>query len=319
MTVAFVTGITGQDGSFLVDRLRAEAVEVHGLVLAHDRQTEVMIERHPEVVLHSADLRDGPAVAALVQEVRPDVVFNLGGISSVALSWEEPLLTLEVTGTSAAHLLEACWELTRSGHPVRFLQASSAEIFGEAPSPQHESTPIRPRSPYGAAKALAHHLVGVYRGRGLFAVGLILFNHESDRRPPSFVTRKITRGVAEIATGRARHLELGNLDAQRDWGWAPDYVDAMLRAARHEVPDDYVVATGTLHSVRDFVSEAFRTVGIEDWAPHVRVDPALLRPQDPTVLVGDASRAQAVLGWRPTMDFPGLVRRMVEADLRDLA
>jgi GDPmannose 4,6-dehydratase len=198
---------------------------------------------------------------------------------------------------------------------VRFVQASSAEIFGNVGGVQDESTPLAPTSPYGAAKAYAHQLCGLYRSVGVYAVSMVLFNHESPRRPPTFVTRKITQTVALIAQGKASALVLGNLDARRDWGWAPDYVDAMVRAARASTADDYVVATGEAHSVRDFALAAFARVGITDGADRIRVDPALVRPGDPPVLVGDATRARTVLGWAPTVTFEELVGRMVDADL----
>jgi GDPmannose 4,6-dehydratase len=200
--------------------------------------------------------------------------------------------------------------------PVRFLQASSAEIFGEPEeSPQTERTPIRPVNPYGTSKAFAHTMVGVYRTRGLHASAVILYNHESPRRPVQFVTRKITSTVAAIAAGRADELALGNLDARRDWGWAPDYVDAMVRAARADTAADFVIATGVSHSVRDFVTAAFAAAGIDDWADLVRIDPAFVRPVDPTELVGDATRARTQLGWSPTMSFAEIVSTMVATDL----
>ena len=239
-------------------------------------------------------------------------------MSSVARSWDEPDLTARVNGVAAAGLLESAYRLQeRSGRPVRFVQASSAEIFGRPElSPQDEDTPVRPVNPYGAAKAFAHLMVDVYRHRGLPASSLVLYSHESPRRPAHFVTRKITSGVAAIATGTASTLTLGNLAATRDWGWAPDYVDAMLLVARAAVPRDYVVATGEGHTVQEFVAAAFRCVGIEDWSPYVTVDPALFRPVDATTLVGDPTRIRTDLGWTPTVGFEDVVRRMVEADLR---
>ena len=226
------------------------------------------------------------------------------------------MLTARVSGLAAVVLLDAARRLQeRRGREVRVLQPSSAEIFGEpTTSPQHEGTPIHPVSPYGAAKALAHHAAGLERTRSLFTASVILYNHESPRRPPTFVTRKITSTVAAIAAGRADRLTLGNLDARRDWGWAPDYVDAMVRAIRHDEPGDYVIATGEAHSVRDFVSAAFRHTGIDDWEGLVEVDPRFFRPADPSVLVGDASRARTRLGWAPTVTFDGLVAAMVDAE-----
>jgi GDPmannose 4,6-dehydratase len=315
MSVALVTGATGQDGSYLVERLLAEGHEVHGLV-----RTEDLAGSTPaDLVVHEADL-DGPdaALVALIERVAPDEIYHLGALSSVARSWEDPLLSTRVNGLAAVAVMVAARRLQeRRGREVRVLQPSSAEIFGEpAESPQHEGTLIRPISPYGAAKAFAHHVAGMERSRGLFAATVILYNHESPRRPASFVTRKIASTVAAIAAGSADRLALGNLDARRDWGWAPDYVDAMVRALRHDEPGDYVVATGEAHSVREFVAAAFDHVGMSDWEQFVEVDPAFLRPADPTVLVGDSSRARHHLGWAPTVSFEQLVARMVDAEQR---
>ena len=309
---AFVTGIGGQDGAYLAQRLLADGVEVHAL--AHDAEP---LPDLPGVELHSGDLTAVEEVRRLLVDLAPDEVYNLAALSSVARSWEQPDLTARVNGLAAAALLESAW-LTQEKHgrPVRFVQASSAEIFGEPDrSPQDEATPVRPVNPYGAAKAYAHLMVDVYRRRDLHAVSAILYNHESPLRPDHFVTRKITSTVAAIAQGRADVLALGNLDARRDWGWAPDYVDAMIRAARSDRAADYVVATGVAHSVRDFVASAFAHAGIEDWTRYVVVDPEFVRPADPTELVGDASRARDELGWRPTVAFEELIGRMVDADL----
>jgi len=318
MTVALVTGIMGQDGSYLAERLVAEGVEIHGLVRPGDAALPNLKENCPGLVVHEGDLRDGARLEALVLDLAPDEVYNLAGLSSVAQSWEMPVLAAEVTGLAVARLLQASWSAQeRTGRAVRFLQASSAEIFGNSDRvPQDENTPLCPTSPYGAAKAYAHHLVGVYRARGLHASSTILFNHESPRRPDSFVTRKITAGVAAIAAGTATELVLGNLDVQRDWGWAPDYVDAMVRAVRHDRADDFVVATGKARSVRDFVTVAFSHVGIDDWAPFVRTDPALVRPVDAYMQVGDPLKAHRDLGWRTTVSFDEIVGRMVDHDTR---
>ena len=318
MTSAFITGITGQDGGYLTERLLAEGVEVHGLALAGDPATEGL--RAAGATVHDGDLGDPAQLARLVDEIQPDEIYSLGGVSSVALSWERPLLTAQITGQAVAALLEAAWSLQqRRSRPVRLVQASSAEIFGDAEVvPQDERTPIRPTSPYGAAKAYAHQLVGVYRARGLHACACILYNHESPRRPPAFVTRKITMTVARIAAGLEHELVLGNLDARRDWGWAPDYVDALVRAVRHEHADDYVIASGVAHSVADFVAAAFAACQISDWRQLVRTDPAFVRPVDPHLQVGDASKAGAELGWQPTVGFEQLVARMIESDLAAL-
>lgn len=318
MGVALITGVTGQDGSYLSERLIAEGWTVHGLVRPGPREGEQ--EPDSAVVLHEGDLGDAAALRSLVTDVRPDVVFNLGGISSVARSWNEPELTARLSGEAVLTLLDAVWQAReQSGTDMRLVQASSSEIFGAATqNPQTEETPVRPVSPYGAAKAFAHHCVGVYRNRGLFASAAILYNHESPRRPTSFVSRKITQGVAEIAAGRRERLALGNLDAVRDWGWAPDYVDAMVRIASADSADDFVVASGEAHSVREFVAAAFAHVGL-DWQDHVDLDPRFMRPSDAPEMRGDASKARRVLGWTPTVGFDGIVARMVDNDLELLA
>lgn len=309
-TTALITGVGGQDGSYLAERLVAQGVDTHALVLHGE---EPPPHCPPGVALHVGDIADIETTRHLVLDLAPDEIYNLAAISSVAQSWSEPDLTARVNGLAAVALMESA-RLANS--EVRFVQASSAEIFGEpAETPQSEQTAIAPVNPYGAAKAYAHLAAGVFRARGMHVVSAVLYNHESPRRPERFVTRKITAGVAAIARGEADHLTLGNLDARRDWGWAPDYVDALIRAARAESPNDYVIATGQAHSVRDFVAAAFTAAGIADWEPLVRQDPAFLRPADPSELVGDASRAHAVLGWAPTVPFPDLVARMLQADL----
>ena len=306
---AFITGVGGQDGSYLAERLLADGLEVHALVLEVDGDP---VHCPDEVVLHVGDVADVEATRRLVREVAPQEVYNLAAVSSVAQSWDEPDRTAHVNGQAAVALMESA----RLVGGVRFVQAASAEIFGEpAESPQTEATRVAPVNPYGAAKAFAHLSAGVFRQRDLHVSSLVLYNHESPRRPERFVTRKITSTVAAIARGEAEELVLGNIDARRDWGWAPDYVDAMVRAARAEEPADYVVATGRAHSVRDFVAAAFAAAGVGDWEPLVRQDAAFFRPVDPTELVGDASRARAVLGWGPTVAFEEIVARMVAADL----
>lgn len=312
MVRAFVTGVGGQDGGYLAERLLRDGAEVHALAL-HTEQAEV-----PDgVTLHRGDLGDVEATRGLLLELAPDEVYNLAAISSVAQSWSEPDLTARVNGLAAVGLLESAHQVQeREGRPVRFVQASSAEIFGQPDrSPQDERTPVRPVNPYGAAKAYAHLAVDVYRQRGLHAVSAVLYNHESPRRPERFVTRKITATVAAIARGEAETLTLGNLEARRDWGWAPDYVDAMVRAARAAEPADYVVATGEAHSVREFAATAFAHAGIDDWEARLRTDAQLTRPADATELAGDSTRARQRLGWSPSVDFAGLVARMVDADL----
>lgn len=335
---AFITGVAGQDGSYLAEELLADGREVHGLVspgqLAPGQEHAV-----PDgVVTHIGDLTDTDAMAQLLTEVAPDQVYNLAGLSSVAASWEQPVATARVNAVAALGLMEAATNLaSSSGRRIAFVQASSAEIFGEpTDAPQTEETPIRPVNPYGAAKAFAHQAAGIYRSRGLAASSLILYNHESPRRPETFVTRKITATVAAIARslgmqstgpqgsrtqgsrtqGGADVLRLGNLDARRDWGWAPDYAHAMRLAADHHEADDYVIATGTAHTVREFVAAAFAHVGIDDHEHLVTVDPRFFRPVDATELRGDASRARERLGWAPSVSFGELVAAMVDADLR---
>lgn len=313
---AFITGASGQDGSYLAERLLADGVEVHALTLSG----EVPEFLPADVVLHRGDLCDHEGTRSLLADLAPDEVYNLAALSSVAASWEEPDVNAAVNGNAAVALLESAWQVAATrDKQVAFVQCSSAEIFGEpAEAPQTEATPLRPVNPYGAAKAYAHLMTGVYRSRGLHASSMVLYNHESPRRSPRFVTRKITSTVAAIARGRAHELVLGNLDARRDFGWAPDVVDAMVRAARHDSAGDYVVATGTSHSIRDFVATAFAQVGIDDWAPLVRQDPALLRPADPSDLRGDATQARRELGWAPTLAFPEIVKQMVDTDLEVL-
>ena len=314
MTRAFVTGIGGQDGSYLAERLVADGVEVHALAHVDDGAGPFCPDG---VEVHSGDLTDLDGIRRLLLDLAPDEIYNLAAISSVAQSWESPDLSALVNGTAAVALLETAHRVQeRTGRPVRLVQASSAEMFGEPDrSPQDETTRIHPLNPYGAAKAYAHLMVDVYRTRDLHASSLVLYNHESPRRPVRFVTRKITSTVAAIARGAADALTLGNLDVRRDWGWAPDYTDAMVRAARAERAGDYVIATGEGHSVRDFVAAAFDHVGITDWEPLVGTDPAFVRPADATDLVGDPRKARRDLGWSPTVSFSELVGRMVDADL----
>lgn len=310
---ALITGVTGQDGSYLAERLLADGWEVHGVIRPGD-DSGLPAGLHPHVV----DLTDTSAMTSLVREVCPAQLYNLAAISSVAQSWDDPVEVAGVNGVGALALMEAASQAQEEGgEPIAFIQASSAELFGEpATSPQSEQTPLRPLNPYGAAKALAHLGAGVYRQRGLRVSSLILYNHESPRRPERFVTRKITMAVAAIARGEQEELRLGNLDARRDWGWAPDYVDAMVRAADHPEAADYVIATGRSASVRDFVEAAFAAAGIDAWESHVSVDPAFYRPADATELVGDATHAREVLGWTPSVTFEQMVGEMVRHDLQ---
>jgi GDPmannose 4,6-dehydratase len=317
--VALVTGITGQTGGYLAELLIANDWAVHGVVRDADDAEASFVDRSPQARLHSGDLADSDLMKQIVAEVRPDAIFNLGGISSVAYSWDHPQETGAITGLGVASLLDGAMALRgATGRRVSFVQASSAEIFGtSSEQPQTELTPIRPVNPYGAAKAYAHLLVGVYRGLGLEASSCILYNHESPRRPLEFVTRKITREVALISLGRSNRLELGNLDAVRDWGWAPDYARALYLAAVGD-PGDYIIASGVGHTVRDFVAAAFAAAGIDEWSDLVYQNPQFMRPVDATALVGDPSRARDILGWVPEVSFDEMVRVMVESDIAEL-
>lgn len=316
MPVALITGISGQDGGYLAERLVAEGWHVHGTLRPGEELPHYVTTLADDLVLHEVDLRDTDLLEQVVTDVQPVEVYNLAGVSSVGVSWHQPLLTAQVNGLAVAALLEAVRNTQEaSGEHIRVLQASSAEMFaGATITPQNERTPVSPRSPYGAAKAFAHHLCHVARGVGLHASTAVLYNHESPRRPDSFVTRKITKTVATIADGHAEELVLGNLKPRRDWGWAPEYVEAMVRAIRHDEPDDFIVATGIAYSVADFVAAAFAHVGIDDWERYVRQDPTLYREVDPVELVGDATKAGHLLGWQPQVKFTELVGRMVDAD-----
>ena len=324
MKRALITGITGQDGSFLAELLLEKDYEVHGIVrrsssLNRARLDHLYTDRHQadqRLVLHYGDLGDSTSLVTILRSVQPAEVYHLGAQSHVQVSFEIPEYTSDVTGTGTIRLLDA---IRTSGVDTRFYQASSSEMFGSAPPPQSESTPFHPRSPYACAKVFSFHSTVNYReAYGMFATNGILFNHESERRGETFVTRKITRAVAAIQAGRQEHLFLGNLDAKRDWGFAGDYVEGMWRMLQHDTPDDFVLATGEAQSVREFCQLAFDHVGL-DWEQYVRVDERYLRPSEVDHLLGDASKAKADLGWTPTLDFNGLVRRMVDADVAALA
>lgn len=318
---ALITGVTGQDGSYLAELLMSKGYTVHGLVR---RSSSFNTERIDHIyqdpqqanrsfVLHHADLSDGVALVNLLREIRPDEVYNLGAQSHVRVSFDAPLYTGDVTGLGALRLLEA---IRASGIDTRIYQASSSEMFGATPPPQNEQTPFHPRSPYGAAKVFAYWTTVNYReAYGMFAVNGVLFNHESPRRGETFVTRKVTRAVARIKAGLQDRLYLGNLDAVRDWGYAPEYVDAMWRMLQRDEPTDYVVATGVPSTVRQFVETAFAHVGL-DWAEHVRYDPKYERPSEVDALIGDPSRARDTLGWKATVQVEELARIMVDADVR---
>ncbi|MFJ9134467.1 GDP-mannose 4,6-dehydratase [Streptomyces sp. NPDC102256] len=320
---ALITGVTGQDGSYLAELLLAKGYRVHGLVrrsssfnterIDHIYQGPQEAERN--FVLHHADLSDGVALVNLLREIQPDEVYNLGAQSHVRVSFDAPLYTGDVTGLGPLRLLEA---IRASGVETRIYQASSSEMFGSTPPPQNEDTPFHPRSPYGAAKVFGYWTTVNYReAYGMFAVNGILFNHESPRRGETFVTRKITRAVARIKAGLQDRLYLGNLDAVRDWGYAPEYVEAMWRMLQHDEATDYVVATGVPATVRQFVETAFAHAEL-DWNEHVRYDPKYERPSEVDALIGDASKAQERLGWKPTVLVDELARIMVDADVQQV-
>jgi GDPmannose 4,6-dehydratase len=324
MKKALVTGITGQDGSYLAEQLIDKGYEVHGLVRRSssfntDRLDHLYRDPHERGVhlfMHYGDLTESSRLVKLVYEIQPDEVYHLGAQSHVRVSFDTPEYTSDAVGMGTVRLLEAIRE---TGVDTRFYQASSSEMFGAAPPPQSETTPFHPRSPYAVAKVMAHWITVNYReSYSIFAATGILFNHESPRRGETFVTRKITRALARIEAGLQEKLFLGNLDAKRDWGYTPDYTDAMWRILQADEPDDYVIATGEMHSVAEFLDEAAAHIGI-DWHDVVEFDERYLRPAEVDALQGDASKARDQLGWTPTVTFKELVQIMVDADRRSLA
>jgi GDPmannose 4,6-dehydratase len=316
---ALITGITGQDGRYLSELLTAKGYDVYGLVRdALSAGAEEVRRLVPGVSLVVGDMSDLQSLVVAIDATQPDEVYNLAAQSVVGRSWEQAVLTADVTGTGTLRLLEAIRIATRDQMDgIRFYQASSSEMFGTASeTPQRETTRFHPRSPYGAAKAFAHHLTVNYReSYGAFACCGILFNHESPRRSAEFVTRKVTKAVARISLGLQDTLTLGNLTSRRDRGFAGDYVEAMWKMLQQDEPGDFIVATGETYSVADTLDVAFGHVGVDDWRPLVRTDDALARPAEVDVLCGDASRAREVLGWKPTVGFAELIRMMVDADL----
>jgi GDPmannose 4,6-dehydratase len=315
MKKALITGITGQDGSYLAEWLLTKGYEVHGVVRRSSSENFDRLKAvRDKVTLHQADLLDQYSLIDVVRQVGPDEVYNLAAMSFVPTSWKQPVLTGEFTAIGVTRVLEAIRLL--GPKKIRFYQASSSEMFGKVLEvPQKETTPFYPRSPYGVAKVYGHYITVNYReSYGMFACSGILFNHESPRRGLEFVTRKVTDGAARIKLGLAKELRLGNLDAKRDWGFAGDYVKAMWLMLQQDTPDDYVVATGETHSVQELVEIAFECAGL-DWKKHVVQDPALMRPAEVDLLIGDPGKARRVLKWQPEVDFRGLVKMMVEADL----
>ena len=319
MPRALITGITGQDGLYLSELLLAKGYEVHGIVRGQSNPKRDLVRSVvPDVQLHTGDLTDLSSLMRALSATDPDEVYNLGAVSFVAYSWENARVTTDVTGNGVLNMLEAV-RLHAGDDPgrVRFYQASSSEMFGKVQEvPQRESTLLWPRSPYGVAKVFGHYMTINYReSYGMHASSGILFNHESPRRGPEFVTRKVSMAVARIAEGLQDEIVMGNLDAQRDWGYAGDYVEGMWRMLQQPQGDDYVLSTGATHSIRDLLDVAFRHVGIDDWSGRVRQDPRFMRPAEVDMLIGDASKARDVLGWAPTVGFEELVRMMVDHDL----
>jgi GDPmannose 4,6-dehydratase len=316
MNVALITGITGQDGSYLAELLLSKGYAVHGVVRRSSTETfERIASLRDRVSLHQADLNDLASLVEVVQAVRPTEVYNLAAQSFVPTSWKQPLLTTDVTATGVTRVLEAIRLVNPKG--IRFYQASSSEMFGKVrETPQNERTPFYPRSPYGVAKVYGHFITVNYReSYGMYCVSGILFNHESPRRGKEFVTRKVTDAVARIKLGRQKDLRIGNLDAKRDWGYAGDYVRAMWLMLQQEKPDDFVVASGQSHTVRDLLEIAFEHIGL-DWQKHTVQDPEFMRPAEVDLLTGDPSKAKKMLGWEPEVSFEQLIRMMVDADLK---
>lgn len=312
---AFITGITGQDGSYLAEFLLQKDYKVYGLTRRTSTQNFERIKHivH-DIELISGDLIDQHSITNAIQQIKPDEIYNLAAQSFVQASWDQPVLTGEYTALGVTRVLEA----VRSAHPkAKFYQASSSEMFGKVlETPQKETTPFYPRSPYGVAKVYGHWITVNYRESfDLFAVSGILFNHESPRRGLEFVTRKIANGVARVKLGKQDVVELGNLEAKRDWGYAKDYVEAMWLMLQQDAPEDYVIATGETHSVQEFLELACQTVGIDDWKSIYRHNPKYDRPAEVDLLVGDATKAHQKLGWKPSVTFPQLVQLMVEAEL----
>ena len=324
MTKALITGITGQDGSYLAEQLLARGYEVHGLIRRSSsfntgRLAEIYRDRHESDVklfLHYADLAESSRLVRLIYEIQPDEVYHLGAQSHVRVSFDIPEYTMDVTGMGTIRMLEAIRDAQIT---PRFYQASSSEMFGSAPPPQGENTPFHPRSPYAVAKVMGYWAAVNYReSYGLHASNGILFNHESPRRGETFVTRKITRALVRIQAGLQEKLYLGNLDAKRDWGYAPDFTEAMWMIVQHDEPGDYVIATGEMHSVRDFLNAAGEHLGM-DWEKVVEIDPTYYRAAEVDALCGDATKAREQLGWEPTVTFDELVKIMIDADVKQLA
>ena len=327
MKKALITGITGQDGSYLAEFLLKKGYEVHGIIRRSSTFSTSRIDHiyqdphHPNrsLHLHYGDLTDAENIRKLIYKIEPDEIYNLGAQSHVRVSFEIPEYTANITGLGVLRVLDAIRDYQdHTGKKVKMYQASSSEMFGSALPPQHEETKFSPRSPYGCAKVFAYHAVRNYReSYGMFAVNGILFNHESPRRGGTFVTKKITKGVADIVAGKAEKIYLGNLDARRDWGYAPEYCEAMWVMLQQDEPDDFVIGTGQSHSVKDFLIKAFEVAGITDWEKYVEIDPKYYRPAEVDSLIADTRKAKEKLGWEPKVKFDELVKIMMEEDLKN--
>jgi GDPmannose 4,6-dehydratase len=316
---ALITGITGQDGRHMSEFLGGKGYQVFGLVRGQNNpKTQLVLQENPALELVEGDLRDLSSLIAAVEQVQPDEVYNLGAMSFVALSFRQPELTADITGVGVLRMLEAIRIVGGTeGNPVRFYQASSSEMFGKVrATPQTEETPFHPRSPYGVAKVFGHYTTLNYReSYGIHASSGICFNHEGERRGLEFVTRKITNSLARIKLGLQEKISLGNLDTARDWGYAGDFVEAMWLMLQPDEPEDYVIATGETHTIREFLDVAFACAGIDDWRPYVEQDPRFIRPAEVDLLMGDPTKAAEQLGWKPRVSFAELVERMYEHDL----
>lgn len=327
MKKVLITGITGQDGSYLAELLLEKGYEVNGIVRRSSsfntsRINHVFQDPHTKnakLILHYGDLADSQSIRKLIYKVQPDEIYNLGAQSHVRVSFDIPEYTANITGIGTLRILETIKDFQEeTGRKIKFYQASSSEMFGSAPPPQNEKTSFHPRSPYGVAKVFAYWATVNYReAYNIFAVNGILFNHESERRGGTFVTQKIARGVARIKAGLDKKIYLGNLDARRDWGYAPEYMEAAWLMLQQEKPDDYVIGTGQSHSVKDFVISAFKCVGIDDWENYIEIDPRYYRPSEVDDLIADASKAKEKLGWEPRVKFDDLVKKMVHNNLKE--
>jgi len=321
---ALISGIAGQDGSYLAELLLSKGYEVHGIIRWDSIFTTQRIEHlfqdiHTKgirLINHYGDLTDTGNLERLIKQVKPDEIYHLGAMSHVRVSFDMPLYTVNTDGLGTLRILEA---IKNSGLPVKFYMAASSEMFGSSPPPQNEKTIFHPRSPYACAKVFSYYITKLYReAYNVFAVNGILFNHESPRRGPTFVTKKITRTIARIKAGLDKKIYLGNLDAKRDWGFAPEYVEGMYKIMHHSKPDDFVLATGETHSVKEFLEKAFRYAGIDNWESFVEVDPYYFRPTEVNMLIGDYSKAKKEIGWEPKIKFDDLVKIMIDADFRAL-